>query len=285
MRWISRPGPRIAAALALISGFAMAALAGQAETAPELPAGQITVTGQFGSIPVVDFVPPLPRGDLEVRELVAGTGLVVPEGGPVVLSLATFDGGDGVRLDGAGIPLVLYATATDLGEVLHDAVVGRTEGSRLLILEPAEQVGGNMMATVVDILHTRAVGEPVGSGDEERVTVTDVDGVPQISHAEGMGPPDTLQIRQLIRGEGPQVVPGQRLVVQFVAYTWVDAAQWDSTWDAGVPAVMDLDTAFPGVRTGLLDQPVGSRVLLEIPPAEGLGTDSLLMVVDILAAY
>ena len=65
---------------------------------------------------------------------------------------------------------------------------------------------------------------------------------------------------------------------------WESGEPYDSTWAAGkVPRTLKLDETIPGLRDGLLDQTVGSQVLLVIPPAQARGTDTLVLVVDILA--
>lgn len=290
---LQKPWPRLVAIAALIAGFLAAASFTRALDASELAPGEILVSGKFGTIPVVEFAPPLPLDMTGHEELIIGTGTAVMEGDPVVLSISAFNGRDGTRLAGAAVPQVLFATAEDLGEALRQALQGAQHGSRILITEPYVGTGTRQtLVSVVDVLPTTAQGEDMtlagenpdsGVGDG-RVTVAVSGGVPQISLADGAAPAGSLKITQLIRGEGAQIVPGQTLVVQYAAFAWSGLTPVESTWETGVPAVLELDTAFPGVRAGLVDQPIGSRVLLEIPPEDGIGTDTLLMVVDILGA-
>nr|NLD41544.1 hypothetical protein [Actinomycetales bacterium] len=245
---------------------------------------EIRVSGKFGTIPAVEFSTPIPIEAGEAHVLTAGSGPVVGDGAPVVLTLTAFSGDDGTLLEGAGTTQVLFATQEDLGETLLDAVLGVHEGTRLLLTQPV--LGGSdreMVVTVVDVIPTRAVGST--SIGDERITVRDgADGAPEISIPHETMPTGSLEILQISRGEGEQVTMGQRVVVQYTVWHWSDGSVFDTTWETGVPAVLELDSAFPGVQMGLVDQPVGSRVLLEIPPVQGLGTDTLVMVADILAA-
>jgi peptidylprolyl isomerase len=69
---------------------------------------------------------------------------------------------------------------------------------------------------------------------------------------------------------------------------------FDSSWESGSPATFEIGTGavIPGWDEGLVDQTVGSQVLLVIPPAKGYPkgspdgsikpTDTLVFVVDIL---
>lgn len=109
------------------------------------------------------------------------------------------------------------------------------------------------------------------------------DGAPTITVPDGE-PPDRLRVAPLVRGDGAQVRPGQDVTIQYTGMAWETGAPYDSTWATGkVPQTVAIDETFPGLRDGLVDQTVGSQVLLVIPPAQAQGTDTLVLVVDILA--
>ena len=78
---------------------------------------------------------------------------------------------------------------------------------------------------------------------------------------------------------------------------WRTGKVFDSSWSRNEPltTVIGEGQVIKGWDTGLVGQTVGSRVLLVIPPADGYGTagastagikgtDTLVFVVDILAA-
>ncbi|HZK06184.1 MAG TPA: FKBP-type peptidyl-prolyl cis-trans isomerase [Actinomycetaceae bacterium] len=273
-------GRRIAAT-ATAATLALTAACGPAR---DKPSGEITVSGKFGTVPVVVFATPLPMEESDVETLSVGDGAQIGEADPVVLSMSAFRGSDGTLADGAAVPHVLFATEADLGEPLHSAIVGLSEGSRLIVTQPVNGQGVEMVATVVDLLHSHAWGEEEASGDDGRLSVVIDDDGPRLVVEPEAAPSDSLTVRRLIRGTGEQVTPGATVVVQYTLWTWSDGEVLDTTWTTGTPAVLDLGTAFPGVRSGLVDQFVGSRVLLEVPPEEGIGTDTIVMVADILAA-
>ena len=90
---------------------------------------------------------------------------------------------------------------------------------------------------------------------------------------------------------------GQDLAVQYTGVIWRTGKVFDSSWSRSQPfaTVIGEGQVIKGWDTGLVGQTVGSRVLLVIPPADGYGTagtstagikgtDTLVFVVDILAA-
>ncbi|MDO5495670.1 MAG: hypothetical protein Q4G64_08155 [bacterium] len=268
----------------LAAAAALAVCAGCAPTDVGEPGGGIRVSGEVGAVPVVEFEAPLPLKEAGVSTLVRGDGPAVGEEDPVVVSLSSFHGQDGVRLEGAGEPQVLFVSPDDLGPLVHEAVVGAAEGSRFLVTQPVEEGDvREMRVTVVDLLELTPA-EPGTLEGPVGVGVGD-DGRPELRVAPDARPSGGLEVTQLARGAGEQVAPGQRVVLMYTVWTFEGAEVVDSTWTSGVPAVLDLDTAYPGVRTGLVDQRIGSRVLLEIPPDQGDGIQALVMVADVVAAY
>ena len=113
-------------------------------------------------------------------------------------------------------------------------------------------------------------------------------------------PPTTLVTKTLLQGNGPVVIKGQTVVVQYVGATWATGKVFDASWNRSQPFGFTIDATpskvIPGWDQGLTGQRVGSRVMLVIPPAEGYGktgnpqagikgTDTLVFVVDILGAF
>src|SRR5690606_8619774 len=131
--------------------------------------------------------------------------------------------------------------------------------------------------------HTSAQGEELEQA-EGMPTVTEEDGRVAITLPDS-DPPSQLDVRTIIRGDGMQVPPGARVVIQYEAVTWPGGDIYDSTWaDGQVPRTVDLSETFAGLRDGLVDQSVGSRTLVIVPPALGTGSQTLVFAIDILAA-
>ena len=130
--------------------------------------------------------------------------------------------------------------------------------------------------------------------------------LPSVSGARGSKPavvlpagnaPKSLQVDVLDEGAGAVVTAGQQISVDYVGVVWPGGAQFDASYDRGQPATfgIGIKQVIVGWDEGLVGQKVGSRVLLVVPPDKGYGangnpranikgTDTLVFVVDILAA-
>lgn len=149
--------------------------------------------------------------------------------------------------------------------------------------------GTGMLVVVIDVRFTEAHGEELPPPDDDEIsgrlpTVSlDESGVPRIDLPDDQ-PPGELFSAQLIRGTGPQLRPGQGVIAHYVGLEWETGQVIDSTWADGVPREQAIDDLPEGLQLELLDQPVGSRVLIVIPPAQWDGNATAAFVVDILAA-
>ena len=268
------------------------------QSASSSPGGQsgtvldrVEVSGRPGATPVVTVTGPLDVVDEKVREIVTGAGRAITAGSPVVLAVTAFDGSDGTNLSPHGRPQLRAgrATAEDLGKDLADQVVGRTEGTRLVFVRRvAEGQSGfsgasDIEVDVVDLLPSVATGaEPSSpsSGAESPLAVALGDEGPIISHQGDA--PSNLTTQVLLAGDGAQVGDGDTVIAQFIVTGWTDGLVRTSTWSTGVPQAIDLSTAMPGLRDALVDQRVGSRIAVTIPPDQAAGDDTLCAVIDIL---
>ena len=127
--------------------------------------------------------------------------------------------------------------------------------------------------------------------------------LPQITRAESGAPsvafdgaamPDALVVEVLEAGDGAAVVEGQSITVHYTGWLW-DGAKFDSSWDRGEPIsfVIARGSLIDGWVDGLVGQPVGSKVLLVVPPEAGYGArgmgpipggSTLVFAVDVMAA-
>jgi len=97
-------------------------------------------------------------------------------------------------------------------------------------------------------------------------------------------------------GTGPVVAKGQKVQVDYLLVDGRDGKEKDSTFGKqSVLFMADPAKLLPGLVTGLLNEKVGSRVLVAIPPADAFGTagnsqlgvdktDTLLFVLDLKSA-
>ncbi|HWS59062.1 MAG TPA: FKBP-type peptidyl-prolyl cis-trans isomerase [Actinotalea sp.] len=275
-------------------GLVLVAAAGLAACTPEAEApAEVSVEGELGSAPELTFVEPLSVTEARADVIVEGAGPELVDGGPVLVDYYAESGQDGSLIGEtfSSEPKPYLLSAEALGLDIYEGLKDQRVGARVLQLVPGAD-GGATTVAVFDILPTRAWGEPVEPREGLPVVELASDGAPTIT-VPATEPPVEAVVQPLLRGEGPQVTAGQIVTVQYTGVTWADGQVFDTTWGPG-----KLPTSFPigvgsvieGWDVGLVEQTVGSQVLLVIPPALGYGGDheladqTLVFVVDILAA-
>jgi peptidylprolyl isomerase len=244
--------------------------------------------------PRLTYPTPLDATTRRTDVLWEGVGPTVKKGDVVVLDTYAEDGRSRkvVANSFAGAPRVARAEPKTLGSDLYRLVAGRAAGTRLLDVQKS---GGVPLATTIDVLAGRAVGAPLPQGKGEPVVTRASDGEPHITVPKGAKAPTQLATLPLVHGTGPQVEAGQQVTVQFTGVTWADGKVFDTTWGSDrlpVTVTLGVGDVIEGWDEGLIELPVGSEVMLIVPPDLAYqGTDSkladqtLVYVVDILDAH
>lgn len=279
--------------MAGLCGIVLAGALAACTPEPE-PEIEVEVAGEAGVQPELTYATPLEIEEPYVEVVSEGDGPPVVDGRPVLLHYYAEDAADGsvVGETYSSVPKAFVLSRDSIGSDIYDALTGRTVGSRVLHLVPAESQPSATVA-VFDILPTRAAGEPIEPREGLPTVELDDEGAPTVTVPEGE-PPGELVVQPLIRGDGEQIEAGQVITVQYTGLTWSDGQVFDSSWEPD-----ELPWAFPiGVGSvvgawdeGLVEQTVGSQVLLVVPPGLGYGGDdselvdeTQVFVVDILAA-
>jgi peptidylprolyl isomerase len=318
------PLARAAGALLALAALATAAACGSGSAATTASASSasadltsITLSGAPGAKPTVKIPTPFSVKQTSKRVLTAGTGPTVTTGQKVTVDYTGFNGADGKEFDsslGAGKKAPSFVL--DPGQTLAGLVkglVGQNVGSRLLLaIPPADGYGTTGAASagigptdtiliVVEIkgvrnVLSRAIGAAVAPKAGLPAVKLAADGKPAITVPAG-NPPAQLVVQPLIVGQGAKVEKGQQITVHYTGVVWPGGKQFDSSWDSGKPATFGIGVGqvIAGWDEGLVGQPIGSQLLMVIPPDKGYGaagkpdggikgTDTLVFVVDILDA-
>ena len=278
---------------ALVAGLAIAMLTLVGCSAPASEPAAVTVSGESGEAPTVTYLTPLHVEATRTEQIWPGTGPELVEGEPVLIDFWLEDGTDAslVKESYSTNPTAMLLTEEDLGTDLYETLRGQQVGARLLQISPGSGAGATdyPTVTVVDVLPTRADGEAKAPRPDLPVVTLDASGAPSITPT-GTEPPTTLVAQPLIRGNGDQVAASDVVTVQYTGFAWTTGEAFDSTWTHGLPVSFSL-LDVQAWAEALVDQPVGSQVMLVVPPTYALGVteseelagQTVVFVVDILA--
>jgi FKBP-type peptidyl-prolyl cis-trans isomerase len=112
-----------------------------------------------------------------------------------------------------------------------------------------------------------------------------------------INPPATLQVHQLISGNGTLIAKGDLAIADLTAYTWSGTSnKKNAALSTGQPQPLTVGSTITGLDKSLEGHRAGSRLLITIPPQDGFGSqgnsqlgisskDTLVLVVDVLGAY
>ncbi|MGN8246248.1 FKBP-type peptidyl-prolyl cis-trans isomerase [Cellulomonas soli] len=257
------------------------------------PDPDVVVSGEPGVAPTITYVTPVVVGDTFTDQVWPGSGPDLVEGGPVLIDfwLENGENAELVKESYSSNPTPRMLTEEALGTDLYRALKGQKVGARVLQVSPANETtpGSYPTVTVLDVLPTRAAGEAVPPRADLPVVSLDDTGAPTIT-ATGTAAPTDLVTQALIRGTGQQVGEQDTITVQYSGFAWDTGELFDSTWSRTLPVSFSLQDV-PAWSDGLVEQPVGSQVMLVIPPSYPLGvTESeelagktVVFVIDILA--
>ena len=260
-----------------------------------------TVSGNYGSKPSLVFAGATAPTGLKQQVLKEGTGKTVAKGDLLVADyLGQVYGGK--VFDNSYDRGSAAGFAIGVGKVIpgwDKLLVGDKVGSRVLLSVPSADgygekgnpqagiLGTDTLEFVVDIVGSydkSATGDPKAVAQKVRtpgITVTGGPGLkPVLKVAAGTKGVTKPTLVVLAKGTGAPVAPGL-LIAQYEAVDYKNGTA-GSTWSSGTPAGVNVATTgsnsvFDQVR-GL---PLGSRVLVEIPAANG--QSPVVVVVDLVS--
>jgi FKBP-type peptidyl-prolyl cis-trans isomerase len=315
---------RIAAAL-LVPLAACAALAGCGSSGGPAadPNAAVKVTGAFDKAPKVTIPAEKAGSKLVYSTPIKGTGAVLASGDSALANVALYkwSGTKHSLVDStySSGPQIIPAQMGLVG--LTDALKGARLGSRIVAVLPPKygygssgqsslQISGtDTVVWVIDLLQQytatqSASGTQESAGGGKLPSVTAKTGqAPAVSVPKKTTPPKKLSVTTLIKGTGSTLAKGDTVVTQYVGVNWrtgkVFGSSWPSSQDSAGQLLsfqVDGTQVLPGLSDSLAGIPVGSRVMVVIPPALGYGpeggqssagikkNDTLVFVVDVLGS-
>ncbi|MGS2586932.1 FKBP-type peptidyl-prolyl cis-trans isomerase [Streptomyces hebeiensis] len=275
-----------------------------------LPA--VTAGEKFGEKPTLDKGEGNPPKKLTVDVLKKGDGATVKSGDAVQVNYLGQSWDSVKPFDNSFDRKQPFDLTLGAGMVIKgwdQGLEGQKVGSRVELGIPPELGYGSQgqgdikpnatLVFVVDILKSTQVpksakGTEVPQNDAALPKVgTNTDGKePEVTIPKA-DPPKKLVSNYVLEGTGEPVKATDTVVLNYTAYIWNDRKQFDSTYKTGRTATFPLpQLTLKGLKAGVVDKKVGSRVLLVLPPDQAFGdqeqqgipkNSTLVFAVDILA--
>lgn len=315
---------RIAAAL-LVPVAACIALAGCGSSSGSSVSNAnaaVKVTGTLGKTANVSIPAEKASTKLAISTPVKGTGAALASGGSALADVEVYKWSGTKHTP-------LYSTYTSGPQMipaqmglpgLATALKGAHLGSRILAVLPPKYgygpqgnsqlqvTGSDTLVWVIDLLQQfsatqSATGSQVSTGGGKLPSVTAKSSQAPVITVPKNSPPSKLSVTTLIQGSGPKLANGETVVTQYVGVNWRTGKEFDASWPSPQSPAGHLlsfqvggQQVLPGLSNGLAGVPVGSRVMVVIPPALGYGpqggqpsaginkTDTLVFVIDVLGA-
>ncbi|WP_214410979.1 FKBP-type peptidyl-prolyl cis-trans isomerase [Sphaerisporangium fuscum] len=310
----------VLAALPLLFAAACGSNSGDVTAKTGTSASGVKVAGEFGKKPQVTFPSGKPPATSSSATISQGQGSPVKDGDSVVANLTAYswDGktnaSSGSTYDD-GAPQLIKVDAK-LPSVVHKAFQDSKPGGRFLAVVAKDSLTADQLAqaksqgadtSIASVYVVDVMGVPTAKAAQGSAVDPGVKGVklenpggdqaPKLTTKTGEAAPKQLVAKTVIKGTGPVVKSGQTLLVHYTGKIWGSDLEFDSSWGRGEPVMFPIGVGkvIKGWDQGLVGVPVGSRVLLAIPPDLGYGkagqgdkikgTDTLVFVVDVLGAY
>jgi peptidylprolyl isomerase len=266
----------------------------------------IKVSGDFGKSPKVTVKAPYAIDKTRTEVLKKSDGAKVQAGQTVEVNYFGVNARTGKKFDdsysrGASVAFNLDQVVAGFKKGL----VGQSKGSRVLVAMPgtdgydasggSQEAGinvGDSLIFVIDVVDVQLTG-PKGAEVKPAAglpTVTDKDGKPTITVPKTTAPAK-LVVQPLIKGTGKKVTATDTVTFNYRWVAWKDGRLLEDSY-SGPAGSSPLTGLLPGLQKGMVNQTVGSRVLLVVPPADGYPNgnekpkiakdETLVFVVDIL---
>lgn len=265
----------------------------------------VQISDDLAAEPTVSFSAPLEISAPSARIIVPGDGEKIADGDHIIWRSMYVDAQSGETLQSwwQGAPASGVSVSADaLGAEAHSFLTTVPLGSRFAMAGWQQDQSGQARALVqvADVARKidplRADGEPGDpSGDFPAVTL-DENGAPKLDGKPEGDPPAETTLETLIVGAGEPTREGDYLTMQYTGWSWSDGKHFDSSWERGQPFgfTQGRGQVIAGWDQHLVDIPVGSQVMLVIPPKDAYGEEkneqqplagqTLIFVIDVLDA-
>jgi peptidylprolyl isomerase len=220
--------------------------------------------------PVITIPDGEPPTELEIEDIVAGSGTVAHTGDAVLMRYVGASWSTGLEFDASWNRDQAFEFELGAGNV----IAGWDQGI------DGMAIGGRRRLTIPGDLAYGAAGRGQLIGpDETLVFIVDLLAVvpadaPKPSVTVPDAPATEFSFEELIVGDGATLETGDTVYVHYVGVAQSTGEQFDASWDRGPAPVMKvagIGQFIPGIEAGLVGMHVGGRRQLIIPPDLGFG--------------
>jgi peptidylprolyl isomerase len=247
----------------------------------------VAINGELGKTPEVEWDGELEVEEMETSVVIEGEGEELAEGDQVSAYLWI---GNGTTQEEAyngfeaGQPETIVASQ-DLNPVFRDAVLGQAIGSRVAVTTTAEEAFGasgnpnlgignkDSVLIVVDLMEEYTPPAPQDVPQSQMPKVIEKGG--DVTGLDFTGveepDPDGELLRTVVKeGDGAVVKETDTVTADYLGMVYDAEKPFDESYSAE-PVPFGLQNVVQGWTYGLSGLKVGTRVLLQIPPALGYG--------------
>ncbi len=259
----------------------------------------MTISGELGTIPILDLENPIVATDSCIKTIIKSNGQKLKKGKPVLLSVTVFDSRNGQKLTGDSPKIIADVLNKKIAEFhVYKKLLKSKIGERILSYLPNksdDRIAGEL--SVIDILplHVNLVSKDVAYLNSVNKTYTkDIETGEQlpaevkiknakVSFGELKSHPSKSVAYILLKGKGQQLLKNTSPIAQYVAQNVDTKEIIETTYSNGIPKKLDLKKTYDVIGKLLVDEHVGSKVLLYLSEDDTDGKSPILMLVDILA--
>lgn len=276
---------------------------------------QVEVSGDFGKAIEVKFDGEVSVDETESEVVIEGDGAEVQDGESVIGRIWVGSGTKQEKVfssyDPGAQAEVMAAGSETLIPALSDNLAGHPLGSRVVVAAAPEDAFGPQgspqlgieaddsvlfVIDMVELLPDGPDGKPAKPASWAP-KLQEADGVPTgFDFAGTPKPTDQLRTTYLIRGDGPKVEKNQTVHVNYLGQVYQGKEPFDASYGrAPFPVNVGAGMVVKGWDESLPGVPVGSRIIISVPPDYGYGKegqpgagikgdDTMFFVIDVLAA-
>jgi peptidylprolyl isomerase len=273
----------------------------------------VTISGDLGVDPTVDFSGQVTDATSTTKTLIEGDGPTIEQGDSVLIQTVIADGFTQKTVASSykdKQPQVV-TLSSQVTPIFLDALVGQKVGSRVLVYTSADKIFGpqgntslgisnkDVVLIIFDLL-SKPLSGPNGKthpAPSWAPAIEKTKGVVSGLDFSGTPKPDgKLRSATLQSGTGDPVKKGQTIVVNYLGQVYKAPKPFDENFSTAPTSFpIGVGSVVKGWDKTLVGQKVGSQVMIAIPPKDGYGkagssqagikgTDTLYFVVDILGA-